>query len=848
MKAVIMAGGEGTRLRPLTSQRPKPLAPALNLPIMEHIVLLLKQHGINDIVVTLHYLADEIQGTFGDGSEWGVNIVYSVEDTPLGTAGSVKQAEEHLKDDTFLIISGDALTDINLDKAIAYHRAKQSLATIVLSHVPNPLEFGVVITDDDGHIRRFLEKPSWGEVFSDTVNTGMYILEPSIFDYMRLGKNYDWSHDIFPQILSESKPLFGYVMDNDYWCDVGNLQQYREAQYTVLDGQTRVHIGDTTMAGRSNGVWVSEGCDISATAQILGPVVIGRNCTIRPEAVVGPYSVIGDNAIIEEKARVHRSILWDNVYVGREAQLSACTVCSYAMIKANCVIQEGAVIGARCRIENDTTIRTQIKLWPDKIIEAGSTVTMSLIWGQKWAGSLFRKQGVMGIANIEMTPDFACKLGASFGGYLKRGATVVTSRDSGFVARMLKRAMMSGLLSVGVNVLDMRSMPLPISRHGILGSQASGGVHIRLAPNDPKMVLIEFFDSQGVYLSKTAERKVETIFFREDFRRVDAEQVGSLEFAGRAIEQYSEDFYHHIRIDAVKSRRLKVIADFAFGRLGSIYPQMLGRMGAELIALNAYADVQKTPKTHEARTVLVTNLAQIVQTLHADLGVLFEADGERMTLVDEYGNVIEGNDLLAMMAVLVARTRTGARIAVPVTAPRMIESITAPHAAVVTRTKTEVRDLMEYCTGGVDSPHLADFAGDDQGGFIFSEFQPSFDGMFAFGKMLEMLATTDMSVSELSEELPVAHVARAQVRCPWEIKGRVMRVLTREADQIAAAADNGQHIELIDGIKFFKGETWALVLPDASEPFFHVYAEANSVEEANSLVCEYVDKIETLRG
>jgi mannose-1-phosphate guanylyltransferase/phosphomannomutase len=842
-----MAGGEGTRLRPLTSQRPKPLAPALNLPIMEHIVLLLKQHGIVDIVVTLHYLADEIQGYFGDGSEWGVNLIYSVEDTPLGTAGSVKQAEDDLKDDTFLIISGDALTDIDIDKAIAYHREKQSLATIVLSHVPNPLEFGVVITDDEGRIRRFLEKPSWGEVFSDTVNTGMYILEPSIFEYMEMGKNYDWSHDIFPQILSEGKPMFGYIMDNDYWCDVGNLQQYREAQYTVLDGQTRVRIGHGTSEGRTHGVWVSQGCDIDASAHIKPPVVIGRNCRIKGEAVIGPYTVIGDNAIIEEKAKIHRSVLWDNVYVGVDSQLNACTVCSYATIKSNCTIQEGAVIGARCRIEDGSTIRTQIKLWPDKIIEAGSTVTMSLIWGQKWAGSLFRKNGVMGIANIELTPDFACKLGASFGGYLKKGSTVVTSRDSGPVARMMKRAMISGLLSVGVNVLDMRSMPLPISRHGILGTQAGGGVHIRLAPGDPKMALIEFFDDQGVYLSKNAERKVETIFFREDFRRVDANQVGVLEFAGRSIEQYSEDFFHHIRVEGIEQKHLKIVGDFAFGRLVSPagYPSMLGRMGVELIALNAYPDVQKTPKTPEARTTLLPNLAQIVQTLHADLGVVFEADGERMTLVDEYGNVIEGNDLLAIMSVLVMRTHPGARIAVPVTAPRMIEALADLHGATVVRSKTEVRDLMGHCTGDATRADRATFAGDDAGGFIFSEFQPSFDAMFAFGKMLEMLTTTDLRISELAAELPQAHVARALVRCPWEVKGRVMRVLTREAD---GNTDQENRVELIDGIKFYQGRDWALVLPDASEPYFHVYAEADTAERANQLLCQYVERIEHLRG
>ncbi len=845
MKAVIMAGGEGTRLRPLTSQRPKPLAPALNVPIMEHIVLLLKSHGITDIVVTLHYLADEIEGYFGDGAEWGVNLIYSVEDTPLGTAGSVKQAEAYLKDGTFLIISGDALTDIDIDKAIKYHRDKQSMATIILSHVPNPLEFGVVITDDEGHIRRFLEKPSWGEVFSDTVNTGMYILEPSVFDYMEMGKNYDWSQQIFPQILAEDKPLFGYVMDGDYWCDVGNLNQYREAQYTVMDGQTRVQVGRGGNA-KGSGVWLGEGTDISPTAQILPPVVIGKNTKIKANAIVGPYSVIGDNCIIEEKATLHRCILWDNVYVGVEARLSACTVCSHTTIDRNCVVQEGAVIGQRCRIEEDSTIRTQIKLWPDKIIEAGSTVTMSLIWGQKWAGSLFRKQGVMGIANIELTPDFACKLGASFGGYMKRGSTVVTSRDSGPVARMMKRAMISGLLSVGVNVLDMRSMPLPIARHGILGSQASGGVHIRLAPDNPKMALIEFFDEHGVYLSKNAERKVETIFFREDFRRVDATEVGQLEFAGRSIEQYSESFYHHLKVSEVETRHLKVVADFAFGRLASIYPTMLGRMGCDLITLNAYPDTSKTPKTREQRDAHLPNLTQIVQTLHADFGVLFEADGERLTLVDERGVVIGGNQLLTIMAVLMARTKEHARIAVPVTAPNQIESLVGLHGGEVVRTKTDIRALMDVCSGDPGRPGRVDFAGDDGGGFIFSEFQPSFDAMYAFGKLMEMLTISGISITELSNELPQVHVHRAHVRCPWEHKGRIMRELTRESD--ALAGNDDYRIEMIDGIKLFKGDEWTLILPDASEPVFHIYAEGATTESAIEMVNNYIRRIEELRG
>ena len=243
MKAVVMAGGEGSRLRPLTINRPKPLVPVCNMPVMEHIIELLKLHGISDIIVTLHYLAEEIVSYFGDGKEFGVNIVYSIEDEPLGTAGSVKKAEQHL-DDTFLIVSGDALTDFDLAEVFRFHQEKKALATITLTRVENPLEFGVVITDEDSRIRRFLEKPSWGEVFSDTINTGIYVLEPEIFDYMEPRKSYDWSKDIFPEILEREHSLYGCVVEG-YWCDIGNLQQYRQANYDTFSKKVRTTIPES---------------------------------------------------------------------------------------------------------------------------------------------------------------------------------------------------------------------------------------------------------------------------------------------------------------------------------------------------------------------------------------------------------------------------------------------------------------------------------------------------------------------------------------------------------------------------------------------------------------------------
>ncbi|MBR2569473.1 MAG: nucleotidyltransferase family protein, partial [Paenibacillus sp.] len=238
MKAVIMAGGKGTRLRPLTLNTPKPMVPLLNRPCMEYIIELLKRHDIHQIAVTVQYLPEVIRNHFGDGSAYGVELYYAEEDTPLGTAGSIKNAAEFL-DETFIVISGDALTDFNLRQAIDYHKDKDALATMVLTQVDSPLEYGVVMTDESGRVTRFLEKPSWSEVFSDTVNTGIYVLEPEILDWIPANCSYDFSLNLFPELLSNNKALYGYVAEG-YWSDIGNLQQYRKSQFDMLDGHVHV--------------------------------------------------------------------------------------------------------------------------------------------------------------------------------------------------------------------------------------------------------------------------------------------------------------------------------------------------------------------------------------------------------------------------------------------------------------------------------------------------------------------------------------------------------------------------------------------------------------------------------
>ena len=216
-----MAGGEGTRLRPLTSNAPKPMLPIANRPMMEHVINLLRQHGFDEIVVTVAFLANHIKTYFGDGSEFGVSITYADEPVPLGTAGSVGNARD-LLDETFLVISGDVLTDIDLGHVLAFHREHQAIATIGLTAVENPLEFGIVITREDGSIERFLEKPTWGQVFSDTINTGIYVFEPAIFDHIPPGRSVDFSAEVFPALLAAGAPMYGAIVEG-YWEDVGTI-------------------------------------------------------------------------------------------------------------------------------------------------------------------------------------------------------------------------------------------------------------------------------------------------------------------------------------------------------------------------------------------------------------------------------------------------------------------------------------------------------------------------------------------------------------------------------------------------------------------------------------------------
>jgi mannose-1-phosphate guanylyltransferase/phosphomannomutase len=339
MRAVVMAGGQGTRLRPLTTARPKPMVPVANRPMMEHVLELLSAHRFNDLLVTLQYLPDVIRNHFGDGSDFGSKITYSVEEKPLGTAGSVKRLEQ-LLEGTFLVFSGDVVTDINLSEVVKFHKKKGAIATITLTRVPNPLEYGIVITNEEGRIENFLEKPSWGEVFSDTINTGIYVLEPEALKYVKRGQEFDFSKELFPLLLKQGEALYGYT-STGYWCDIGNIQQYLQTHRDVLSKKVKLKIPGKEI---EDSLWVGDGALLHGDVSVEAPAIIGRTSHVHGGAKIEEFSVIGDDVLIDKDASVKRSIIWNNAFVGPSSDLVGCIIGERCNLRANVTVLEDAVV------------------------------------------------------------------------------------------------------------------------------------------------------------------------------------------------------------------------------------------------------------------------------------------------------------------------------------------------------------------------------------------------------------------------------------------------------------------------------------------------------------------------
>jgi len=362
MKALILAAGFGTRLEPLTLAVPKPMVLLVNKPIMQHNIELLKKYGFKDIIANIHYFPEQVENFFGDGSPFGARLSYSYEKKLLGTAGGVKRMASILGgiDKTFLVLSSDALTDINLSHLVSFHKKKKALATIALAEVSEPSHFGVVITDEEARIKAFQEKPEKGKALSNLVNSGIYVFEPEILDMIPKEKFYDFGKELFPLLVEKGEAIYGFPMVG-YWSDVGSLSQYWRANIDALQG--RLHIG---VPGRraTKTTWLGKRVKIDKTANFEGPVLVGDRTIIERGVKIKGESVIGDKCIIEEGAEIKRSILWSDTYVGRGARIENSVIGSWCYLDDNVKVEEDCIISNRCRISKGSVILAGTRIKP----------------------------------------------------------------------------------------------------------------------------------------------------------------------------------------------------------------------------------------------------------------------------------------------------------------------------------------------------------------------------------------------------------------------------------------------------------------------------------------------------
>lgn len=794
MKAIIMAGGEGSRLRPLTCTMPKPMARIFGRPVMEHIILLLRKHGITEIGVTLMYMPEKIREYFGDGAEWGVHLTYFLEETPLGTAGSVKNAAEFLSDD-FLVISGDAITDADLSAFLAFHKEKGAEASLLLKPMDVPLEYGVVVTDKEGRITRFLEKPSWSRVLSDTVNTGIYLLKPSV---LSLCNKFpcDFSKDIFPRLLEEERKLFGFVTDA-YWCDIGDLDAYRHCHYDIFAEKLAFDMGACRL---SDGVYAEEGVIIESGAKITPPVFLGRGAHIKSGAKIDAFTTVGEGTVIESGASLKRSVLYDHVTVGKNAEVRGSILLSRSYLGENTALFEQSVLGEESRVGDDTVVKPGVKIWPGKVIGKGEIISSNLVWGSAQKSDLFSPRGLSGFLGAVLTPRDAQNLGGAAGATL--GKRIGIASDGKNESRMLKKAAESGLMGAGCKVFDFGDVTLPITRSAVKVYGLDGAIFTSFSDGKGG---VEVVTKGGLSLDESLARKLETVFFREDFH------MGDTIFPVEENYEYKRLYLKRILARAEKCGGLSFAAATTQSSGKELLTAAAAFMGCALFLDNT--DIS------EEDTEGLSRFAASVTKRGCAFGAVIDPALEKITLIDERGRVLKREVYETFAALLILRQYENAKIYAPVSAPDAIDALALKYGGTVIRTRENPAAFMQGVSGGDRACE--------------AQFILHFDALGAILCILSFLSREKKSLSAILEEIPKFSVERRSIGCEGKDKGKIIRSLLERTP----SADS------TDGVKIYEKNGWVLILPEAAKPACRIIAHAQNEEYARELTDIYDAKI-----
>lgn len=799
-----MSGGMGTRLRPLTCHLPKPMVPIFNKPVMEYGIDLFKKYGINDIAVTLYYLPNMIMDYFGDGSKYNANIKYYIEDKPLGTGGSVKNADEFL-DSTIVVISGDAFTNIDIGKACDFHREKGSKATLILKREPIPLEYGVVITDEDGRIIRFLEKPTWGEVFSDTINTGIYILEPEVLDYYKKGENFDFSKDLFPRLLKDNIPMYGYITE-EYWCDIGDLNTYMKTHVDILSDKEKQYLLENN---NKDSIWIGEGTIIEKNAKIYSPTYIGKNTIIREGAIIEPYTVIGDYCTIGEGTSIKKSIIWNNANISKNCEIRKSVICNHVYVDERCRIFEGVTVGSFSKIFQDATIKPNVKIWPYKTIGKNITLKENLIWMEKATRKLFGSRNILGRFNIDITPEIAAGIGTAFATVIQNKGTFIVSSDEYNLSKSVKNSIISGILSTGALVIDIKNSTIPMCRFGVKHFKGSGGIHISTDSNYEDMIYIEFFNGEGANIDKNTQRKIENCFSIEDFKRCSGEEIKDVvniyNFASIYLKEGKEQLEN---INKIRKTKPKIIIASQSKNISTLAENYLKDIGCQVNIVPYNKDLG------------IKDIQNFVLEEDGLLGILYSENGEKIILTDGF-TIIQDEKYYLLSLLIGFKSGEIHEAIIPYNFPRIMEELAKAYNGIALYSKSNIEDIIQTIVN-----KKIDF-----------QYILNFDSIWATGKIINYLIGNNTTLNKILIELPEYFYFKKEIPCNWKDKGNVIKRLT---------VDRKDGIELKEGVRFIDDKGWALIIPDEEKPIFNLYIEGYNEEYAEELWIKYDEKINNL--
>jgi len=828
IKAVMMAGGFGTRIQPLTNSVPKPMLSIMNLPMMEHTLNKLIETGIDDIVILLYFKPEIIKEYFQDGSKWGVKIQYVVPDDDYGTAGAVGFGREFL-DTTFMIVSGDLVTDFDFREILDYHEERDSKLTITLTSVENPLQFGVVIANEDGKIEKFLEKPSWGEVFSDTINTGIYVIEPEILDYIPVGENFDFAKDLFPLLMRESVDLLGYNATG-YWRDVGNPESYRDLYEDISNRRLKFQISGRKIEYPEGTLYMTGNSKVDANINIVDTVVIGDNVTVGEGSRLHNV-VVGDNVTFGKGCRLRNSIFWDDISVGNSVVLDNAVICNDNKIGDSVTAKAGLILAEGCNIGKFAVFEQDVTVWPEKEIEPTAIVNNSIVLGTKYRNAIFESGSIVGKSNIEISCGMACKIAEAFGSQLPIGSCVLIGRDYDKSPRMIKRAFVGGLLSAGVDVLDLHSVPPSLLRYNIQSDEnIIAGAYFSKSLSDPANIEITLYNEEGLKLDQNSAKRIEKSFFKEDFRRVDYSQIGNIyerDFYSKSeYQNYEDALESSIDGKTIKNSGFRVAVDLMFGITKDFFPQMITNLQIDNIMLNTYKDDKKLANIEHYKIKSKKDISDIVKNLGLNMGILIDPHGQSLTLVTDRGEVL--NRVEALIAVLELMNMEAElkerkmHVFLPTWAPDLMDQLF----------KYLIIERGKYANFKSETLNEFDLIATIDGNYAFTEFALHRDAMYASLKIMELLARHKVKLSNVAKDMSRFFYETYRIPCPQSLKGKIMRKFLEYAKYKKSSS--------IDGVKIWESETdWVLMIPDQYNEHLNLYIQALDEELGNQIYNRY---------